>query len=108
MAGGVSIKHEAGGLAGIIRRIASLFAQGSVSREYIEVEVAGQRIEIERIMPAGFPPNEITVVLPHVEIRRLHDSDHPQGEIQEVILESITVVSSPQKAAPVAIGSRRG
>lgn len=97
MSGGVSIRREAGGLAGIIRRIASVFAPVSVPREYIEVEVAGQRIEIERIMPTGFPPNEITVVLPHVEIRRLHGPNHPQGEIQEVILESITVVSSPQR-----------
>ncbi|MDD4336908.1 MAG: hypothetical protein PHH46_05950 [Firmicutes bacterium] len=39
-------------------------------------------------------------VLPHVEIRRVHDWDRPEEEVCEVILDSVTVVSSPVR--PVA------
>lgn len=88
------------GLPGLIARLISLFAGVSAVRDYVEVQVAGQTIVVERVMPSGSPPHEITVVLPHVEIRRIRDSDRPEKEVYEVILDSITVVSSPVR--PVA------
>ena len=39
--------------------------------------------------------HELSVVLPHVEVRRTRDPSRPEAIQEEVVVESITVVSSP-------------
>ncbi|MGI6131016.1 MAG: hypothetical protein ACOYES_04000 [Bacillota bacterium] len=81
---------------GVLRRLAALFSAGaSAPRDYVEIGVAGQTMIVERVMPAAAVAHELSVVLPHVEVRRTRDPSRPEVIQEEVVVESITVVSSP-------------
>jgi hypothetical protein len=54
---------------------------------------------VERVMPAAAVAHELSVVLPHVEVRRTRDPSRPEAMQEEVVIESITVVSSPMRRA---------
>jgi hypothetical protein len=60
----------------------------------VEIEIAGQWVRVERIMP-GSASHEMTVVLPRVEIRKTVTFEPERRETQEVVINSVTVVSSP-------------
>lgn len=66
--------------------------------DYVEVRVAGVSVLMER-QYADHTPHELTVVLPRVEIRRIPVSCPAApdgiGFHEEVIISSVTVVSSP-------------
>ena len=81
---------------GVLRRLFALFAGSAAApRDYVEIAVAGQTMIVERMMPAGAVAHELSVVLPHVEVRRTRDPSRPEALQEDVVIESITVVSSP-------------
>jgi len=85
---------------GVLRRLAALFSAGAAApRDYIEIAIAGQTMIVERVMPAAAVAHELSVVLPHVEVRRTRDPSRPEAMQEEVVIESITVVSSPVRRA---------
>ena len=85
---------------GVLRRLFVLFSGGAAApRDYVEIAVAGQTMIVERVMPAAAVAHELSVVLPHVEVRRTRDPSRPEAMQEEVVIESITVVSSPVRRA---------
>lgn len=82
---------------GVMKRLVALFSAGAAApRDYVEISVAGQTMIVERVMPSTVSAvYELSVVLPHVEVRRTRDPARPEAMQEEVVIESITVVSSP-------------
>ena len=90
---------------GVLRRLFALFSGGAAApRDYVEIAVAGQTMIVERIMPAAAVAHELSVVLPHVEVRRTRDPSSPEAMQEEVVIESITVVSSPVRRTADEVG----
>ena len=90
---------------GVLRRLFVLFSGGAAApRDYVEIAVAGQTMIVERMMPASAAAHELSVVLPHVEVRRTRDPSRPEVMQEEVVIESITVVSSPVRRSTDEVG----
>ena len=90
---------------GVLRRLFVLFSGGAAApRDYVEIAVAGQTMIVERVMPAAAVAHELSVVLPHVEVRRTRDPSRPEAMQEEVVIESITVVSSPVRRTADEVG----
>jgi len=90
---------------GVLRRLFTLFSGGAAApRDYVEIAVAGQTMIVERVMPAAAVAHELSVVLPHVEVRRTRDPSRPEVMQEEVVIESITVVSSPVRRSTDEVG----
>ena len=90
---------------GVLRRLVALFSAGAAApRDYIEIAIAGQTMIVERVMPAAAVAHELSVVLPHVEVRRTRDPSRPEAIQEEVVIESITVVSSPVRRTADEVG----
>ena len=90
---------------GVLRRLFTLFSGGAAApRDYVEIAVAGQTMIVERVMPAAAAAHELSVVLPHVEVRRTRDPSRPEAMQEEVVIESITVVSSPVRRTTDEVG----
>ena len=90
---------------GVLGRRCVLFSGGAAApRDYVEIAVAGQTMIVERVMPAGEVAHELAVVLPHVEVRRTRDPSRPEAMQEEVVIESITVVSSPVRRTADEVG----
>ena len=90
---------------GVLRRLFTLFSGGAAApRDYVEIAVAGQTMIVERVMPAAAAAHELSVVLPHVEVRRTRDPSRPEVMQEEVVIESITVVSSPVRRSTDEVG----
>lgn len=67
---------------------------GPANRDRVDVDVAGYRITLDRILTYD-EPHEVTIVLPRVEVRETCTDVRGATRSKEVILSSITVVHSP-------------
>ncbi len=76
------------------------------NQDQVQLELAGLEIYLKRCFSYDLP-HEVTIVVPRAEIRKRKNKDENIEET-EIILNSITIVHSPQRPASKGVAALPG
>ena len=76
------------------------------NQDQVQLELAGLEIYLKRCFSYDLP-HEVTIVVPRAEIRKRKNKDENIEET-EIILNSITIVHSPQRPASKGVADLPG